>query len=448
MPFIVTGPVPITHTLTLDALTEDAANSPLELNGGDGIGVLEMSLPAPPAKLQWSSSVDTEGSRLSSAGYENRSITLKVDCEDYNALVALQAKVAKIARDKGTLTWVLPWGETIVFDLLAAPSYEAAFDFAFLAGVTTVSFAFDAAPFGRGPERTAVVTTVRHAPLVIVRTESIVGDVPATMRLAITDGDAITYSSLIWGMRSKSLDTAATAALFYEAEACTFTRVSTADASASNGFVVTATVGSSYSTVLSLTNPTHVGDYRVYVRVGNPGTGISLRAVWRRSALSAQITNTATGTQATVGGQLLDLGLVRIPVPVKGVRAWKLDIQASTTGPTSLPIDYIFLVPAERSGFAEQLGDIDSTGGVEIGEQAVLYHQTTTRGGVPYEDWTPPGSYMGDYLLVPPGAPAEFIAKGAGATLGLGSVRDQFTPTVGLSATAVYEPRYLVIPGF
>src|SRR5690349_4786606 len=138
MPFVSGSSGTITTSLTLDPTSEDATNTPLELVEGDDIGLIAHSYPVPPVDLQKVSSVDSDGDLVASSRYGNRTISLTVDCASYNALQALEAKVGKIAQNGGTLKRVLPWGEEIVFDLLANPGYEPGFEQQFFSGVTTV----------------------------------------------------------------------------------------------------------------------------------------------------------------------------------------------------------------------------------------------------------------------------------------------------------------------
>lgn len=460
MPIIISGPLPVTQTLTLDALAEDAANTPLELNGGDGIGVLEMSFPAPPAKLQYASSVDTEGSLLASAGYENRSISLKVDCEDYNALVALQAKVAKIAREQGTLTWVTPTGETITFDLLAAPNYEATFDHAFLAGVTSVSFAFDAAPFGRGPEITLADHVETTAPALIFTETGIKGDVPGGVEITVDNDAATDQIGLVWGVRSRYYSSASTAALYKEAETLTglggaAAAVGSAGASGAGSNVMKqTTLGTGLARMFGTGDFTHIGAYRVFARVFAPVTNagtVSVRFGWTGLGV-AEIQNDSVTLDSALEGswQLVDLGQINIPVAPVGTQVWTGFFYAmSTTGTDDLEVDFLLFVPIDEGD-----GQITGTGpGSGYSAIAASSSSLLSSDGVFVLEtgrWQRPYLYEGDYPRIPPaglgGRTVEWVFKASRAPI-------VSPPTAAdgaidaISARITYTPRYLVVPG-
>ena len=120
------------------------------------------------------------------------------------------------------------------------------------------------------------------------------GDVPATGRLIINNDDANNDQRwLTWGLQSRRYDPAATAALFYEAEALTPQGGSTtgaeSGASGGNG-VLTGNLTYLYQSVLSTqlsagagAHLTHVGRYRVYARIHantTNGIAVSLRLQW------------------------------------------------------------------------------------------------------------------------------------------------------------------------
>lgn len=151
------------ETLTLSTL----AGTGFELIDEDsGIVLRDHAYPPPAPEPFYASSADTEGERFLSVRYRNR--TVSVGCEIAGAtseavLANLQAHVAQIGREGGTLTWVTPGGSTAIFDLLTWTGYEPTFDIEFsVAGTVIVSMEFAAKPFIRGPEHVAYVQTTNR----------------------------------------------------------------------------------------------------------------------------------------------------------------------------------------------------------------------------------------------------------------------------------------------
>lgn len=63
--------------LTIDDITEDAANAPLELNDPDnGLHLTEIAFPTPERDIVWVSSADTEGEGVGNTRYRNREIPI------------------------------------------------------------------------------------------------------------------------------------------------------------------------------------------------------------------------------------------------------------------------------------------------------------------------------------------------------------------------------------
>lgn len=196
-------------------------------------------------------------------------------------------------------------------------------------------------------------------------TASVPGDVPALGRLVVDEDDGDDQACVVWGVRSRYYDAAATAGLFWQAEALTAVSASAATAAGPSGAsgsgsntieadalttewqdVLKSTVGSTYWT--------HVGAYRVLARVQadttNTGT-VEVRGSWGLGDLT---TYTAGEAQATVAGAwvLCDLGVVVIPA---GTARWEFRLQAkSSVNGEDVFVDWLLLVPVdESSGVAE-----------------------------------------------------------------------------------------------
>ena len=109
-----------------ETLTIDPSGTSLALwNSTKGIKVIEQSYPAPEHKIEYASSVDTEGALPASDHYENREIEVKLMVSAGSTtfksnLKKLQQKVGKIQREGGVLRRVTPASLTIDFDLTNA----------------------------------------------------------------------------------------------------------------------------------------------------------------------------------------------------------------------------------------------------------------------------------------------------------------------------------------
>src|SRR3954469_3879697 len=113
--------------LEFDPVSEDATNSPLSVWNTASYIVTAFNPDAANQTVQWASSVDTEGALPASVKDENRTISMTIECLNSAALRALQSKVPKISRERGTLKYTLPNSEVVVFDLLARESFKPEF---------------------------------------------------------------------------------------------------------------------------------------------------------------------------------------------------------------------------------------------------------------------------------------------------------------------------------
>jgi hypothetical protein len=459
MPFVVTTAGPTTETLVLDPTTEDADNSPLELISTTGnFLILAHSYPAPPLDVLYASNADTEGDIPGSSRYRNRTITLTVDCRTYNALMALQAKVAKIAREGGTLQRTLPWGETITFDLLATDGYEPQFEQQFYSGVTTVNLAFPAKPFGRGPE----VTLSQHAsstPGVIFTETDIAGDQPALGRLTVTSSSGSSANPVYWGLQSRTYTPDAGSLLYYGAEAMTLVSgtlaVGPTGATGTGNNVVKHTSLSpggvfllSFELAPSFGALTHVGSFRVFARVHTPTTNagtVTLQLSWNTTGSSSisVVNDAATYPPDNGDWRLLDLGQITIPKSTRATQIWDGTLRAaSTVTGDDIEVDSFLFLPITEG--AAELGTPDELAlpGHLTVENLEIRHDGADRTGV-FGTTTRAirVPVQGDNLLIPPAGPE-------GRTLrmvvwGTGELGDEALP---LTATLAYTPRYLVIP--
>ena len=403
----------VLEQLTIDPTSEDAGNAPLDLIGG-AYAVTEFRTPTPAADPRWAQPADADGDRLVASRYQNRQISVSVEivpagptaaADAQAALAALADKIAKVNREGGTLRRVLPSGDAIVFDLLAAdpldPTWDAAWD---VANAIGVELTFTAMPFGRGDEAARSVHAETTSPVLTFVENGIPGDVPALGRLIVSEAQGFDQAWLTWGLQSASYDPAATAGLLYEAESRTpasgASTVTQSGFSGGNG--VEGTLGTAWRAILSTqasgggAQLTHQGSYRVIGRVlaptGNLGD-LSVALEWAQGdflrftrnpvvtllrlaySLSFDVSGStpdvvghqgetdqgSTSNPSTLLGtpRILDLGLVDLT----GGQWEGRVVAASTVGGDKLRIDWLALVPAERSGEASGVQQLASTNG-------------------------------------------------------------------------------------
>jgi hypothetical protein len=458
--------------LEFDPVSEDAANSPLEVWSTATYGVTRFNAPSPPSTVQWASSVDTEGSLPSSRKHENRTLSLTVEVASAAGLRTLQAKAAKVAREGGTAKLTLPAsGEVVIFDLLATDSFAPSLDILFFSNsgaYCVVEWELTAKPYGRGAEIDLGDNTETTLPLLVFTDTGIKGDMPALGRLVVDNDEAGSTQGLIrWGIQSRYYSNAATAALFYQAESCAMSAAAAAagPAGASGGGSNTALYGSlpaapSWTSLIyigtSSTAQTHIGSFRVFARVrapsANTGT-VSLRASWSPSLGTPQVHNASTAIYTEDAWYMVDLGQVTIPKAVGGAtQGWlgTIDGQSTVSG-DDVYIDWVALFPVDE-GFGEDLNftsshQIAASGSVQVRHDGAFASRS---GG-----YLPPLVYYeGDYLRLPPaGAEARTLrvivklARGDTTLFDPGTAASYLDPSIDdISARLFYTPRYLVVP--
>jgi hypothetical protein len=409
---------------------------------------------------------------------------MTIECLSAAALRSLQAKVTKIGRERGTLKYTLPNSEVIVFDLLARESFKPEFDFKYFVhsgAYCTVSLGFTAKPYGRGTEVDLGDNVETTLPWLIFTETGVTGDVAAIGRLVIDNDQAATAQNWVgWGIESRYYSSAATAALYYEAESCSMIAASTAagPAGASGGgsnvarnLSLTTSQAAQFVVGTSATAQTHIGVYRIFTRVYAPNTNTGIVSVglqWKPYPQGQLISNPVvrvednSGTSLALQNQwaVLDLGLVTLPKVKKGTQGWIGWLSASSTvAGDDINFDWIALVPVEE-GYGEAYTNgysgsplTSSTGvrSVEIRHDGPLSQDTAG------SYWIAPDIYEGDYLLVPPSGlearTLRVIARygrhvplraGQGADPAVaGSFADV---TSDVSARLFVTPRYLVVP--
>lgn len=353
-----------------DPTSEAATNSPLEIWSTTDYAVTAFDAPTPPLTVQWAGSVDTEGSLPAARKHENRTITVTVDITSVTGLRNLQMKLGKIAREGGTAKLTFPNSEVIIFDLHATDTYEPQLDITYYINTgtfCTVQFSLIAKPYGRGVEVDLGDNVETTLPCIVFTDTGVKGDLPALARLVIDNDDATNDQAwMAAGIQSRYYDSAATAALFYEAEGRTAlggaaTAAGPSGASGAGSNVVRHTALTTIPQAILSTQATgggahlsHIGTFRVYARVQVPTTNagsVSVALEWGEGDFRRTTINSSLSLAPSTGGawRLLDLGLVSPRQVTAGTQRWEGRVLASSTvSGDDLDIDWIILFPVDE----------------------------------------------------------------------------------------------------
>lgn len=330
----------------------------------------------------------------------------------------IEAKAAKLAAEGGTLRWINDDDDVFTFDILAADGYELPYDIAYFTGpAATVTMSLTAKPYARWPEVTRTAESETTLPVLTALEDDVPGDVPALGRLLITEPSGQTQKHVIWAIQSQHYDAAATADLFYQAEACTAGLASTAvgPAGASGGgsntmkdTALATTWRQSFSKI-----GTHVGDFRIFARVhvpsANAGT-VSVYVKWRAGE-GPHNTNPTVEIDPALEDNwlLLDLGTVSFPAVAHGAQQSVLELQAaSTSAGDDISWDWIAYVPISE-GYGEATEPTAPLAAntpplyATTGELMITSGQVIAR-TASSSAWGVPEKYEGDHLLIPPTA--------------------------------------------
>lgn len=352
----------------------DPSGTVLNIADNSAYTLLGLDAPEAPLSAQWAGAAGVDGDLLVDSRYGNRQVSAVIrvvgstDAQLEDRVQALQAAVTKQHREGGELELTTPAGTVVTFDVLDA-SFNVILDKRYMTRqVAQVTLVFTCKPFARGAEQDLGDNVETTLPALVFTEASIPGDVPALGRLVVDEDDAEDQLTVMWGVRSRNYSAAATAGLFWQAEAltpvsagaATVAGPSGAHGSGSNTIEATAlttkwqdvlksTVGSTYFT--------HVGAYRVIARVqadsANTGS-VQVRASWGLGDLAVYQQGAAADT--TAGGWVLcDLGVVNVPQAVTGTHRWELRVQAkSTVNGDDAFVDWLLLIPVDESAGVAQ----------------------------------------------------------------------------------------------
>jgi hypothetical protein len=424
----------------------------------DPYAITAMSSPMAPLELATAGSIDTEGDLIAARRHQNRTVNLTVEVRGTSQsnvetlLAALQRKVAKIARQGGTLTRITSASTTRILDLLAADTYEPAFDVQYFNGHwATVTVGLMARPYARGPQVTLTSMTKGTTTSALTFTQTaLAGDVPATGSLVLHELDSVSRRSVVWGVQA----TNSPQPLVLEAEGLTLgSGASTVitDAAASSGQAVTNAM-TTLPAVLTI-DPSgggirsHIGNYRVMARIrASSSADVDLQFAWASGypSVLAGLTATIPAAYANNNYRLVDFGVINIAERVVGNQRWRGELFAfKNTGSTSsVTVDCLYLVPLDGSA-AELRDGLYQDHATEIRSDGIFW---SGQGGS--SDYAA-ADFEGDLLSLPVGADLNFIViPSAGYVLRAPYDTEATTRDTGkndISAQLFYTPRYLTV---
>jgi hypothetical protein len=341
--------------------------------------VTAFSAPSPPPKVQWASSIDTDGSlRVDPNNYENRTVTLTVETLDSSSSSthesALRGKLTKLHREGGTLKWTRKDTSVRIFDVLAV-DFVPVTDHKYEQGRAEFQITLTCLPAMRGAEQDLGDNTETTLPALVFTEASVPGEFDALGRLVIDNDDATNNQWwVVWGIESRHYSSSANAALFYEAEGRTAmggsaTAAGPSGASGGGSNVMRNTgLTTAYQAILSTqatgggAHLSHVGTFRVFARVQAPTTNTSAVSVameWGSGDFRRFTENATTVLSTDWEGtwRIVDLGLVTLPKVISGTQQWEGRVLAkSSTAGDDLDVDWLLIVPVgEGSGEASAL---------------------------------------------------------------------------------------------
>lgn len=321
----------------------------------------------------------------------NRKVTipLMIHGDDFDAVRAqLQQKVGLIQREGGWLRRTFRDGRVLYLDVVGAQlgmgggSRQAMRDID-----NEVDLVLDTIPDWYGPwKHLDPIIETTEAEIVELLQESgepaiVEGDMPGRCRIRVVDVQGVDQKGLLMAFRSRYYSETP---LSYEVESFspgTGTAVATlagASGGGSNNVLQNTNLSASAWTSLCSFTGTHVGTYRVWMRVRSPsGDDVSLRLLWEVLGAPAGTTNPARALTQTAAFELVDLGVIRIDRSPGGQRTyWGGTLQGTgTAGGEDIQIDKMWLQPLDE--YAAMIRSpsrtiIESGGDIHVGTGGVF----------------------------------------------------------------------------
>jgi len=382
---------------TLDPTDEAVGNVAFELEDEDnGVRVVDFKDPRPEKDISTAASASTEGDPYGAPPrYRNRTFTYKIlilqtaDSLLENIVGALQEKVAKIAREGGTLRVITPNETAVTFDLVDADIALPKDWYYVHRSMLMVDLVLTGLPHGRG--RTilnADSNTETSLPVNVMTVDSIGGDVPALGKLYITEPEGTKDRwSWAWGVQSRYYDPSPNAALHFDAKDREYFQAGAgavaaiADNPSIGVFFAGGTAirwanfqSRDFQALMSTqgigggSHHRHVGGYQVWARLGLENTlitsppDVQARLDWVQGDFNSYTVNDPVTMKAPPSNQpvamfTVPLGVVRLdPAPVGQQQRWEGRFSFSsgtatwnrTVGALSIYIDDYWLQPIDE----------------------------------------------------------------------------------------------------
>lgn len=269
------------------------------------------------------------------------------------ARTTVQAKAALFQREGGWLKRLTSSGSMVFADVVSATlKLGGGWTQAHRSADLDAQLTLDVLPDFYGAEVTLPDHATTTATELVFTETGILGDYPGRCRIVVDEDDGDRQLGLLWGLRSRNYDSAATARLAYNAGTLT-----TQDAATVAGTTIEhATVPSMWTPILKTDiipsgALTHVGTYRVWAQVRSVGVterGVDVRLVWDVGDLSTPVISSTKRIPGADFIYALDLGEVRLDRTKSGTHRWQGQIQAkATTAPADVIVSKVWFVPVD-----------------------------------------------------------------------------------------------------
>jgi hypothetical protein len=371
-----------------------------------------MSLTADPpkAKPEWVSNVDSEwATLLDEPRHENREFAMKLRVPAaanmdaaLDLIASIRDKLRKASRqqDGVALVWT-PHGSarSRTFDVLYGEVTEIPIGIdgepaQWFKANPIFTITLTAKPYWYDTSETLTGTTTASTPIVSMDVTGVGGDISALGRLIVTDAATQPRGDFEWGLENRTY--VGGTSLTIDSDSMTVnsgtqtTRSGAYDPNATGNNVIRAsTVWQPPIAICGAYSQTHIGSFRVWVRVYVARPSQRIRLAWRLGDNKWTTNDWVTPPIAAAGWCEMDLGTITIPTVVLGTQSWDGRIDAYeadvTLAPGAVDVDYMRLMPAGE-GYGRARATFAYSPGV-----TVAYDQFATASGVLGGDVAPLG---------------------------------------------------------
>ncbi len=366
--FVLTPPATGTESIILDpSEVADAERTELDIHDGD-ILVAKSGPDWGESALQLYKTQQAWGEVVVDTWAPNRQVQIPLVVGGNNpvgfsaARLALQAKVARIQAEGGWLKRTLKDGKKLYLDIvrggaslkMGGGDEQALYDIDADAVLT-----LECLPDFYEDEITSSDHVETTNPELIAVEAVAKGDYPGRLTITVDEDSGVDQLGLKAALRCRHYDSAATAALVYEAEALTALDAAAATAltgasGAGKNTIAHTNLGANWTPVLGTliggtTWMTHQGLYRLLVRVyTTSATPPDLRFIYD----IGDAVNPTENDQVTIPGTdnfyLMDLGEVRLDAAPVGTHRWQGMLQAKgAVGGENVYIDRVWFWPVD-----------------------------------------------------------------------------------------------------